>query len=374
MLAGFMGVVLCYGAGQADAADPLLTEVAVGADRVVSARSRSFTLVHGMQKWTVSAAEVGTWFKTRTAADGTTLLQLRPGTIYDYLNVHVSPQVNDLGKNSRFATVDGNLHLIAGGRKGKIVDGRKISLAIRAALVAGKNSAAVATKEYRPTIFSAADYNQLKFPHLLTRGETNFAGSPANRVHNINVATGKFNGLVIMPGEEFSFNQYLGTVDAANGYRPELVIKNNTTTPEYGGGICQVSTTAFRAAMQSGVDITARRNHSYPVTYYGAPGFDATVYAPTTDLRFRNDTGQPIQLRTKVAGTKVIFEVWGTRDGREVTINGPFVTSRQPDGSLTAAVAQIVSQNKKTIREENFVSHYQSPDKFPTIRSANGER
>lgn len=356
----------------ADANTALLKEVTIDPARVVLAKGRPFTFVHGTRKFTVPASEVSKWFKTRKEG-ANTILQLRPGAIYDYLNIHISPKVNILGESSRFAYVDGNLHLLEGGRKGKIVDGVKISLAIRSALVAGKNSVPVSMKEYRPSVFSAEDFKKLAFPDQLARGESNFAGSPANRRHNIAVATAKFNGLVIMAGEEFSFNQYLGEVDAVNGYLPELVIKENVTTPEFGGGICQVSTTAFRGAMQAGLLITSRKNHSYPVAYYGTPGYDATVYQPAPDFAFKNDTGKPVLLKTSIAGTKVLFDVWGTSDGRQVTVNGPFVTKKNPDGSLTAAVAQIVKKNGKSIREKNFVSHYQSPDKFPTVRAENGE-
>jgi vancomycin resistance protein YoaR len=371
-LAGALILALVWPQG-ALANSALTTEVAIASDRAALARSRPFYLTAGSRTWTVPAKEVSLWFKTRSA-DGATLLQLRPNVIYDYLNVHVSPRLNDIGTNSRFVTdATGAVQLVSGGRKGKIVDGVKTSLAIRSALVSGKNTATVPLKEYRPTIFSVEDFKKLKFPELLARGETNFAGSPRNRVHNITVATKRFNGVVLMPGEDFSFNAYLGDVDAQNGYLPELVIKDNVTTPEYGGGICQVSTTAFRAAMQAGLDITARRNHSYPVRYYGTPGYDATVYAPSTDFRFKNDVSSPVLLKTSVVGTRVIFEVWGKNDGRQVTVNGPFVTSKKPDGSLTAAVAQIVKKGGKSIREENFVSSYQSPDKFPTIRKANGE-
>lgn len=350
----------------------LTKEVAIATNRAATARSHSFTLKVGNRTWVVPATEARRWFKTRLSDDGTTLLQLRPGAIYDYLNVNISPRVNQLGANSRFAYVGGNLHLLNPGYKGKIVDGVKTSLAIRAALVAGQSIAPVAMKEYRPAIFSAADFKKLSFPNLLARGESNFAGSPRNRVHNINVATQRFNGIVILPDDIFSFNQFLGVVDEQNGYKPELVIKENVTTPEFGGGICQVSTTAFRGALQAGLKIIARQNHSYPVRYYGVPGYDATVYQPVPDLQFVNDTGHPVTLKTSIAGTKVLFEVWGTNDGRVTTINGPFVTAKKPDGSLTAAVAQIVKKNGKSIREQNFVSHYQSPDKFPTIRKANG--
>lgn len=371
----FIIILLLVGisvASHTNANATLVTEASVSPSTVQAVKSRPFLLTLGTRTWTVSPKEVSKWFKTRTLSNGETALQLRPGAIYSYLNIYVSPRVNDVGQSSRFSYVNGNLHLMSGGRKGKIVDGIKTSLAIRSALVKGQGKVTVSMKEYRPAVFSAEDFKKLSFPHQLAKGETNFAGSPKNRVHNIQVATTKYNGLVIMPGEEFSFNQYLGNVDAANGYLPELVIKDNVTTPEFGGGICQVSTTVFRAAMQAGLDITSRRNHSYPVAYYGTPGYDATVYAPSTDFRFKNDTGKPILLKTSIIGTRVIFEVWGTSDGRQVTVNGPFITSKRPDGSLTAAVAQIVKKNGKSIREENFVSTYQSPDKFPTVRDANG--
>lgn len=357
---------------EGQAASSLTAAVTVEAAPAAAARTRSFTLKHGTQTWVVPAATVRQWFTT-TASDDGTRLTLRPGAIYDYLNVFISPKLNTLPVASRFVRHGGKVVQVGGGSKGKIVDGAATSLAIRAALVAGRSSAQVSLKEARPSIFAAADFAKLTFPHKLARGESSFAGSPRNRVHNIQVATKRFNGLVILPGEEFSFNQYLGAVDASNGYLPELVIKQNVTTPELGGGICQVSTTVFRGALQAGLQITQRRNHSYPVRYYGTPGYDATVYPPATDFKFKNDTGKPIHLLATIEGTRVIFDVWGTKDGRTVTVNGPVVTSRKPDGSLTAAVAQIVKKQGKSIREQNFVSTYKSPDLFPTVRAANGE-
>lgn len=352
------------------AASALLKEVPINAAAIAALRGRPFTLTLNQRRWVVPPAQVSLWFKTRPVGD-VRLLQLRPGAIYDYLNVSVSPSANEPGKNSRFKTVNGAVQLIQGGTKGRIVDGTKTSLAIRDALVAGKTTATVAIQEHRPSIFSASDFQKLSFPDILASATTNFAGSPRNRIHNITVGAARFDGLTLLPGEEFSFNRYLGAVDAENGYLPELVIKDNVTTPEFGGGICQVSTTAFQGAMRAGMKITARRNHAYPVRYYGTPGFDATVYSPATDLRFVNDTGSPVHLTTTIVGSRLTFAFRGTSAGRTVTINGPFVTGKKPDGSITAAVAQIIKQGSKTIREQNFVSHYQSPDKFPIIRDAN---
>lgn len=355
------------------AADPLLTEVTISAETAKKLSTTPIQFSFKGKIWKLSLKDSKTLYKTRSGGDGALILQLRPGAIYSYLNIHVSPKINNLGEQSRFVRENGKVVLIKGGTKGSTVDGLKTSLALRSALASGKGAVAVHMMPHRPSVFSAADFEKLKFSDLLTTGETNFAGSPKNRVHNIKVGTARFNGLVVMPGEEFSFNTYLGEVDEKNGYLPELVIKENVTTPEYGGGICQVSTTAFRAAMQAGLDVTYRKNHSYPVSYYGAPGYDATVYQPAPDFRFTNDMPTPVLLKTSVVGTKVKFEVWGKNDGRVVKINGPFTTEKKPDGSLTAAVAQIVTKAGKTIREENFVSKYQSKDKFPEVAAANGE-
>lgn len=352
-------------------AESVLTRpVIVDPGRVALARKQSFTLLYGQQKWEVTAAEISKWFKTKGSNEDMTM-QLRPNAIYDYLNIYISPKFNDLGQASRFVRVGADIVMTGSGRKGRIIDGVKTSLAIRNAIVAGKNTASIIAQDYRPAIFSVDDFKKLVFPNLLTRVETNFAGSPANRILNITVGTSHMNGLVIMPNEEFSFNRYLGPVDKENGYAPELVIKENVTTPEYGGGICQISTTAFRAALYGGLKITQRRNHSYPVVYYGKPGADATVYAPRTDLKFINDTGNPIQMLARAEGKKVIFELWGTSDGRRITVNGPFITEKRPNGSIKAAIAQIVTKGTKVIREQNFESTYQSPDKFPTIKKAN---
>ena len=135
-----------------------------------------------------------------------------------------------------------------------------------------------------------SDIERLGIKELIAEGTTNFAGSPKNRIFNINHALKQFQGALIAPGAEFSFVEQLGPVDGEHGYLPELVIKNNKTEPEFGGGICQVSSTVFRTAIYGGLKITERRNHAYPVSYYRPYGMDATIYIPKPDLRFQNNT------------------------------------------------------------------------------------
>jgi vancomycin resistance protein YoaR len=227
------------------------------------------------------------------------------------------------------------------------------------------SSVELPTQKIQPEL-SSDSQNDLGITSLIGQGESDFVGSPKNRIFNINVATNRFNGTLIKPGEEFSFVKILGEVDGEHGYLPELVIKNDKTEAEFGGGICQVSTTAFRAAINSGLEITARRNHAYPVSYYNPQGMDATIYIPLPDLRFLNNTPGYILIETKIEGTKLIFNFYGTADGRKVNIIGPKITEKNPDGSMkTTFTQQIFDENDNLIREDIFNSNYESPSKYP---------
>ena len=215
---------------------------------------------------------------------------------------------------------------------------------------------------------NSADADNLNITTLIGEGKSNFSGSTKSRIHNIEVASQRFNGLLIKSGEEFSFIKNLGPVDGEHGYKPELVIKNNLTTPEFGGGICQVSTTAFRAAIYSGLKITARRNHAYPVHYYNPQGFDATVYIPKPDLRFKNNTPGYILIQTHIDLEKkeLVFDFYGTSDGRKTEIDGPHITSRGAGGAMKTIFTQkVFDKNGNLIIDDSFKSNYASPNKYP---------
>lgn len=221
-------------------------------------------------------------------------------------------------------------------------------------------------KESDPEIPAIGSIDDLGISTLIGEGKSNFRGSTTNRIFNINVATKRFNGVLIKPNEEFSFVKILGEVDGDHGYRPELVIKKDKTEPEFGGGVCQVSTTAYRAALNSGLKITARRNHAYPVQYYNPQGMDATVYVPRPDLRFVNNTPSYILIQTKIVGTELTFSFYGTSDGRKVELNGPKIIERNSDGSMKTTLNQKVTDaNGKVIIDDDFNSNYDSPSKYP---------
>ncbi|MDD3480935.1 MAG: VanW family protein, partial [Patescibacteria group bacterium] len=237
--------------------------------------------------------------------------------------------------------------------------------------------------EIKEPEISEKTLSSLGLSELISTGYSNFAGSPANRRHNIRVGASKFNGLLIKPGETFSFTTNLGEVDAANGYLPELVIKENTTTPEYGGGLCQVSTTTFRAALNGGLPIVARKAHSYPVSYYRPYGTDATIYIPNPDLKFTNDTGKYILIQTRATGNYLYFDFYGTKKDVSLKFAGnknatgavslvENVTPHTYDfggrgpGSFKAIFYRFIYDGTgKLLDSESFYSNYDSPDKYP---------
>jgi len=187
-----------------------------------------------------------------------------------------------------------------------------------------------------PKISISDDLKALGIKERLNIGHTSYYGSPANRVHNIKVGAESFNGKIIAPGEVFSFNQTLGRVDSSTGYKKELVIKPEGTIPEYGGGVCQVSTTLYRAALLSGIQIAERNQHSYAVSYYSqimGHGLDATIYLGGADLKLTNNTPGHILIQAYVEKDyELYFILYGTNDGRSVEMEGPYISNNTRPG------------------------------------------
>ncbi len=256
------------------------------------------------------------------------------------------------------------IYLLQEPQEGYQMDADKTLYQIIEGIIQRKNSFFIEVEPILPEI-KANEIEKFYFKDLLGKGESNFAGSPANRIHNIQVAVKKFHGLILKPNEEFSFTTILGPVDKENGYKEELVIKQNKTIPEFGGGICQVSTTIFRAALNAGFKITERHNHAYPVQYYSPQGTDATVYVPNPDLRFINDSFNFVLVQAKIEKTNLTFEFWGKSDGRQVEIEGPTVTERSPDGKLKTILYQIVKdKDGNLLRKDTFKSFYDNPNNY----------
>lgn len=170
------------------------------------------------------------------------------------------------------------------------------------------------------------DANEFGIEEQIALGSSNYTGSITSRVHNLLLAASKFDGVIIRPGEEFSFNKLIGDISVGTGYQQAYVIKNGRTVLGDGGGVCQVSTTMFRAALNAGLPITERNPHAYRVSYYeqdSSAGFDASIYTPSVDLRFKNDMNTAILIRLiHDQNTRTLqFALYGKKDGRKIEIS-----------------------------------------------------
>lgn len=205
------------------------------------------------------------------------------------------------------------------------------------------------------------EVNDLGIDQILGTGTSSYRGSPMNRRKNIQNGVRLLNGLLIPPGDTFSLINALKPFDTDNGYLPELVIKGNKITPELGGGLCQIGTTTFRAALNSGLPIVERRNHSLVVSYYNDPsnnnpGTDATIYEPAPDFKFLNDTGHYIlfQAENLVDTQELRFTFWGTSDGRKGSYSSPVVERWIPVGETQFVETTDLEPGKEQCQEAHI--------------------
>lgn len=304
--------------------------------------------------------EIVTWI---TIDQTTKKIDISQDTIKEYLeSVQKTLTSQPVNAKLRFNSETQQIEILEPGKEGTKLMMEESSKRIRNDILAGVKRTELFVAVTSPLI-DESQFDALGVKTLLGKGESNFRGSSRSRVKNINVAANKISSTLLKPGEEFSFVNTLGKVDARNGYLPELVIKGNKTIPEYGGGICQVSTTLFRAALNAGLPITERRAHSYVVNYYGKPGLDATIYLPKPDFRFQNDTNHHILIQHYIVGTILYYEIYGTSTGRTAKTIEPVVLESSPDGSMKTVAYREIYEGDVMIKRDAFYSTYRPPNK-----------
>lgn len=279
------------------------------------------------KSWQFKSADYKNWLAF-AKTDAQVIVQFSPELMASELDA-IASEIDVPPQDAKFQMTDNKVTEFVPALPGLELD-RDLTLKnLNQEFINNKNSLVdLAVKESEPAN-KTADSNSLGIKELIGVGVSDFANSHVNRIKNIMNAVKHLNGIIIPPGE-FSTVDAIGDVNADTGYFPEFVIKGDRTLPEYGGGLCQIGTTMFRAALYSGLPITERKPHSYIVSYYKPLGMDATIYGPHPDLRFNNDTGNNILLQIKVDGTKLTFEFWGSSDGRKVEITDPVVYNRTP--------------------------------------------
>jgi vancomycin resistance protein YoaR len=342
---------------------PRLTAVDLPAAQLQQALNRNLTLVLEHP----SPGEPASW-------------DLTPQQLLDFLMVSKSPddgaieikfnaeplragladlaqQIDRKPENARFVFNDETrqLEVIKPGKIGRALDITTTLTRMNEALQRGEQKVVLAVDERRPDFYDDAKAADLGITELAATGQTFYGGSSAERMKNIGAASASQHGVIVKPGETYSFNENLGDVSLDTGYAEALIIYNGRTVKGVGGGVCQVSTTAFRAAFNGGYPIIERWPHAYRVGWYErgfGPGLDATVFSPFVDFKFKNDTPYHILIEAyanDVAG-RLTFKFYSTSDGRQVAISQPLIENVVPhpedkieeDPALAVGVRQQV--------------------------------
>jgi vancomycin resistance protein YoaR len=242
----------------------------------------------------------------------------------------IADETEKPGTRPRVAWNNGDLKIIKPGKPGLRLDEVRARDMVIAAVMGRDRTLELPMVPTDPPV-TEANLHQLGIRELVSIGKSDFTGSAAYRIHNIGVGMQLLNGLLIAPGEEFSFNKNIGQINAANGFVEGAAIIQNRTQQEFGGGICQDSTTLFRAAFWAGLPITERWGHSFYISWYdkyalgprgNGPGLDATIFTGGPDLKFINDTGAwlLIQAWSNPKTGVAQIELYGTKPNRTVDL------------------------------------------------------
>ncbi|OGK25037.1 hypothetical protein A3A46_04240 [Candidatus Roizmanbacteria bacterium RIFCSPLOWO2_01_FULL_37_13] len=309
--------------------------------------------------------------------------------IQDFLS-GVKEKYDKPAKNALFSFENGRVVSFSQEEKGQEVEEQKFIYDIDKLVRGLENKVnniqvTLPIKVIEPKV-TLAKANEFGIEELIAEGKSDFSHSIPERIHNIILASSKFNGVLIPKGSVFSFNDTVGDISSLTGYKPAYIIKSGKTVLGDGGGVCQVSTTLFRAALNAGLPILERTAHAYRVGYYendSKPGFDATVFAPNPDLKIKNDSPASILIQTEVdqVNNLLYFRFYGKKDQRKIEISQvtvydvvpPLPEIRQDDPTLKKGVIKQVdfpawgakavfnykvSNDDKVLFEKKFFSNY----------------
>ncbi|MGH2627277.1 MAG: VanW family protein, partial [Anaerolineales bacterium] len=254
----------------------------------------------------------------------------------------LAPGLERPPENARFIFNDETrqLDLLRSAVIGRVLNLAKSIEAINAGVVAGQHQIPLAFDLTDPPALDNATAESLGITENVVTVSTYFGGSSRNRIQNIVISAAEFHGLLIAPGETVSMAEILGDISLDTGYAEALIIYGDRTIKGVGGGVCQVSTTLFRAAFFGGYQIDERYAHAYRVTYYEkgpgspGPGMDATVFPPRVDFKFTNDSPYWILMETYIYGNSQLqWKFYSTSDGRAVqwSSSGPLNFKEAPE-------------------------------------------
>ena len=223
----------------------------------------------------------------------------------------------------------------------------------------------VELQEYSASI-TAEELNKIN--GIMSSFSSSFSQSDSGRVENLRISTGYINGTLLMPGDEFSYNNTIGPTTPERGYKEANTYVGSTIVPGYGGGVCQVSSTLYRAVIQANIRSTERRNHSMTVGY-AKPGLDATVAAGYIDYKFVNTYDFPIYIQGYLSGNQVVFNIFGNKEAmggktyelvNEILETYNYSTEEVKDDSLNEGTRVVKSAGANGCKASGYLVTYEN--------------
>jgi vancomycin resistance protein YoaR len=349
------------------------------------ALSEPLTIWFEDQSWTLEPEQLAEYLSLEPGENGQMDLTFHHDPLVGYLDGLIG-DINRPARNAQVAWGGSSVVATSPSQNGIERDIHALVPRIEEAIATGERSIEMTYNVVRPAIDSN-NLHELGIDGLMAQGESAFWNSAPSRAHNIAVSAGYLDGTLIAPGQEFSFNRAIGEISLERGYQEGYVIEAEATVEGIGGGVCQVSTTVFRAAFFSGLPITERHPHAYIVGYYEQDrwplGFDAAIFQPDLDFKFVNSTDSYILVHTHVADQQLYVNLYGPDLGYDVELGEPVIQNRTDppsdvevlDESLAPGARQqvesakpgmevtlprtVTNANGEVVRQDYFYSNFQ---------------
>lgn len=269
-------------------------------------------------------------------------------------------------KNAGYAREDGNIVVTEGFPK---IEMSKEEL--KAALDSGEESYEIKVKVTPPDV-TEEELKAKLFRDKMGSWTSRYSESNTARSSNVKISASRINGVMLLPGETFSYDQTIGRRTAANGYKTAAVYVGNKVDEGIGGGICQTSSTLYSAVLYSNLEIVSRTSHSLPVSYM-PDGQDATIAEGYIDFKFKNNTDYPIKIVCTAGGGAVTCSILGVKPaGQTVTLVNTRTSTLQP--KVTRTTNPDIPVGYKKITQEGAIGYTVSSQRIVSVNGVEEKR
>ena len=342
------------------------------------------TVRYGDRRWVLDRAALAGMVDFQQVRDPSGPLKVQTSVFPEKAEAwadEVAKEVDQAPQDARILWNGGQLAVARPGRSGIAVETAKFGDVLKKAVATGERVVELPV-QVKPAA-GAGDPSRLGIREKLAEASTSYAGTLADRIHNVRLGAERINGKVIPPGGIYSMAEALGPITEASGYKLGFAIVGPDTVLDVGGGLSQLTTTVFKAAFAAGFPIVERTTHSYRIRRYEPIlGIEATIYPPAVDMKFRNDTDQHILIDARTDAGNVYITMYGTRPNREIDVEGPIVTNIVPatrevvrkdtpllprgqeitsevaEDGLDVTVYRIIKAGGKEVRRDRFFARF----------------